>query len=123
MRNAYFSIEALSDQLFDGYTGGQYWNGFACPYFSFEGASRIVSAWQSHGWLAAYDQVADAFVFSVGHDYGTGEPEGHEAFASVEAEGRRLYPIGAMSWTWDERQLDTQSHCHIAAAERAQTHP
>ncbi len=32
------------DSFFDGFTKGETWNGFACPYFTFEQGQRIVEA-------------------------------------------------------------------------------
>jgi hypothetical protein len=53
MRVADFALDFLDDVTFEGYTQGETWNGFACPYFSFEqaqgmGASRR-SAWLDAG--------------------------------------------------------------------------
>ena len=102
MRQSTFMLDALGECPFAGYTGGEEWNGFACPYFDFDQAQALIAAWQEQGWAAGYDEGTDAFVFSVNQNFETGEPEESEKFAAIERDGRRLYPIGAFGWTWEE---------------------
>ena len=45
LREAKFVIEPLGETVFDGYTQDEDWNGWACPYFTFEQAERIVEAY------------------------------------------------------------------------------
>lgn len=98
MRETKFTIDVYGDVQFDGFTTDEDWNGWACPYFTFEQAQRIVAEHQRFGLLAWYDADADKFVFSVEQGR-VGEPDEFEA---VEIDGRKLYPIGARCWIWEE---------------------
>jgi hypothetical protein len=110
MKQALFTLDALGTQAFEGYTRGESWNGWSCPYFTFERAQAVVEAWQGQGWAASFDEAAGLFTFAVGHDMDTGEAEAHESFGSLQIEGRTLYPIGASSWMWEETEpLESQS--------------
>ncbi len=102
MRQSTFMLDALGESSFSGYTNGEEWNGFACPYFNFDQATALVVAWQEQGWAAHYDEVADAFVFSVNQDFETGESEEFEVFTAIERTGVKYYSIGAYSWAWEE---------------------
>lgn len=103
MREAVFSIETIGDVQFSGYTDGHTWNGWACPFFPFEQAQRLVAAWIKNGWTAGYDIKQDAFLFALAD---SDAEQDSEIFGAVEVEGRRLYPIGNSSWIWDE--VETQ---------------
>lgn len=102
LRTASFGLDALGERIFEGYTDGKLWNGFDRPIFTFDGAMQIVAAWRSQGWAANYDEAADEFIFSGGHDFETGEPNGEESFGSVKLDGSKFYAVGAGSWTWEE---------------------
>lgn len=91
-----FSIESLRGVEFDGSTGGEEWNGFACPYFTFEQGMRIVEAHNDSGELGVYyDEDKDSFVFDF--------PAGSEEFEAEIIEERKLYGIGCGTWIWEER--------------------
>lgn len=64
MRETKFSLDTLGNQVFDGYTRDEDWNGWACPYFTFEQAERIVQACQA-GISTRYDAALDAFNFEL----------------------------------------------------------
>ena len=99
MRATRFTIEAYGDAEFDGYTNGELWNGWACPYFTRAQAMKIVAAHNTLGdGQARYDESADSFVFS----FNDGEADTQDAFPVVNIEGRALYPIGAFCWIWEE---------------------
>lgn len=96
MRTSSFSLDALDNAVFEAYTNEENWNGWACPYFSFEGAQHLAEAWRGRGWPASYNEARDVFAFWM-------QPEEEpESFAAVEVDGRKLYPIGAFSWMWEE---------------------
>lgn len=61
---ASFTLEPLEGQTFAGYTAGQQWNGWACPYFTKEQAQRIVEAWHTCGFKVDYDPADDVFRFA-----------------------------------------------------------
>lgn len=92
MREAKFSHDFLGDSEFQGYTRDEDYNGFACPYFSYDQAMLILQAWVEHGLAATYDENSDEFVFEV-----SGGEAGNEfqRFGAIYANGLKLYPIGA----------------------------
>jgi hypothetical protein len=95
MRKTRFLIDIIGEAEFEGFTEDYRWNGFACPYFTFDQAQCIVSAWQEAGNAASYDKENDEFMFEIRD----GE---HDRFGPIEIEGLMLYPIGAACWIWDE---------------------
>ena len=97
MRPAKFTIEVYPEQTFDGFSRGEDWNGWACPYFDFEQAKKVMEAHRQRGWKAWYDELDDQFVFDFSHD-GDGEPD---AFPAEVIGGKKLYPIGAFCWIWE----------------------
>jgi hypothetical protein len=102
MRAAKFSIDTYGDQVFEGFSNDQEWNGWACPLFNFEQAQRIVDACKQGKGHAFYDADRDQFVFYL--DGTTSDDP--EVYTSEEVEGNKLYPIGAFNWIWEE-QADT----------------
>lgn len=62
LRKATFTIDSLDGENFSGFTLGGNWNGWACPYFTFEQARRIVEAHRSKGQKAWYDEARDVFA-------------------------------------------------------------
>lgn len=102
LRLTRFSIDAIGeDVLFDGFTTGDTWNGWACPYFTFEQAQQLMRAYEENRMRAWYDQDFDAFSFKVGND-----DSESDTFSVIEVEGRKLYPIGAFCWIWEESGLN-----------------
>lgn len=99
IREAKFEIDTLGDEVFDGYTSGESWNGWACPLFTFDQAERIVEAFRARGWDASYDESTDQFVFSIEHD----SLDEKDSYPPVNVNGRKFYPVGAFCWIWEER--------------------
>ena len=95
MRAARFAIESLGDEVFEGFTQGETWNGWARPYFTFKQAQRIVEAHRARGAKAWYDEAQYAFGFEI-------SPDEVDAFPGEVVEGQTLYPIGAGCWIWEE---------------------
>lgn len=98
MQPAKFTIEVYGEQSFDGFSRGEDWNGWACPYFTFEQAQQVMEAHRSRGWKAWYSESEDQFSFDFSHD---GKDE-IDAFPGELIEGRKLYPIGIFCWIWEE---------------------
>lgn len=98
LREANFQIDTYGAETFAGFTAGETWNGFACPYFTLEQAQHIVRAHQNLGLAAGYDRERDEFFFTLEH----GAEEGSELYGPVSTGGLTVYPIGAGSWIWDE---------------------
>lgn len=87
---------AESNQVFDGWSKGDKWQGWEMPHFEFEEAQRVI-AWLQ-GEKAHYDPDRDAFV-TAGDD---GE-ELWQARTILIADGSRIktYGLGAGSWVWE----------------------
>lgn len=99
LRPGLFSIETVQGP-YTGWTTGEVWNGWACPYFEIEVARRVAADYASanaaEGATAEFDENTNAFRFL---DPVQGEWEVYEGF---EEDGRMLYPIGTQYWTWTE---------------------
>ena len=96
---------------FDGFTADIRWNGWACPYFTFEQAQAVI---EQHNKLyeiafadgeeslhaaclygkAFYDAEHDTFWFPMEG----GEEDGFDGFE--RADGIKYYCIGSWCWTW-----------------------
>lgn len=98
MREAKFSLEVLGEKCFDAFTQGETWNGWACPYFTFDQAQQLVKAFQERGVKAWYDEHSDAFTFEV---EGGETVKEVDTFQAEEVNGKKFYPIGAFCWIWD----------------------
>lgn len=102
MRLANFTNDALGYIHFNGYTKGESWNGWDCPYFNFEQAQQILKEYNeiqtiiNSDAIAYYDNLADAFVFPTSS---TDEPEIYQA---IFENNEKYYPVGAFSWIWEE---------------------
>lgn len=99
MREAKFSHESLGESEFGGYTRDEDYNGFACPYFTYDQAMLVLQAWIEHGLAANYDENTDEFVFEVSEGEAGDESQ---RFSAIYADGLKLYPIGVFEWKWEE---------------------
>jgi hypothetical protein len=97
LRKAYFVIDSVENDSFEGYTAGERWNGWAQPEFTKEEGLRLVEALCD---TLRYDEAMDAFVES---DEAYEEPTSYfgQEFI-VDGELVTLYAIGAGCWTWSE---------------------
>ena len=95
-----FELEGC-DQVFEGWTSGRRWNGWAMPYFELAEAKRLTEAIAENG--VRYDAERDAFV-SFGID---GDEEVWEGtvISTVGASSIKVYGVGAGAWIWEE--IDT----------------
>jgi len=101
---AEFCLE-LSEETFSGYTDGDTWNGFACPYFLYDEAVRLLEVFGNR-WK--FDETRDAFLVWVVGAQENDEPEVFESIKiQVNGEDIKTYAIGAYSWVWDTCE---QSH-------------
>jgi hypothetical protein len=94
MRKTGFKIDTFPGLTLNGYTNDEDWNGWACPYFTFEQSGKIVEAHKNIGQRAWFDEENDGFVFEIGDDM--------EFYKAVKNNGHRLYPLGNGSWIWEE---------------------
>ncbi len=102
LRPARFQIDAIEGRTFEGFTKGETWNGFACPYFTYEQAQDLLGAFVQAGDRdAQYDADGDAFMFgNIGE--GPATPEDLERFGLIRVGALELYAIGAFGWCWTE---------------------
>ena len=94
-----FKNDALGFDSFEGYTKGENWNGWDCPYFTFEQAQRVLQTYNQLRSITGeaqgyYDAGADAFIFPA-----EDEPEIYNAITS---ENEKYYPVGAFCWIWEK---------------------
>jgi hypothetical protein len=98
MRPTKFKIESLGYETFDGFTLDEDWNGWACPYFTFDQAQKVLKQFNQLGEiigskdLAFYDPESDSDSFVFPAD-GENEPELVEA---IVVNGQKFYPIGTL---------------------------
>jgi hypothetical protein len=96
-QKATFILDAFEGEEFEGYTQGETWNGFACPYFPFERAQRLMAVLSAEGQVAFYDEEADQFVYSEEDE----DEEDANRYSALEVEGiGKLYSVGTRVWTW-----------------------
>ena len=105
MRKTKFKIESLGYETFDGFTKDEEWNGWACPYFTFEQAQKVLKNYNElrkiigQKNLAFYDSMAEAFVFPSDDQYES------ETFKAINESGEQYYPVGAFNWIWEETNV------------------
>lgn len=101
-RRAQFSITSLAGSVFEGFTDGNTWNGWACPYFTRKVAVKVLEASRNNGYLWSYDAEADAFVVRHRDDPEDFQPERFDGFhINLDNEEFAVYSIGAYSWIWE----------------------
>ena len=107
LRPGRFVIDGL-DGVYDGFTRGETWNGFAVPYFPLAEARRVAADYAAQpagldGQTSAeYDQNRDVIRLydpcsDEWDEYG---PVGIDAGTVHGLRG--LYSVGARYWTWEE---------------------
>ena len=97
LRKTWFQIDGLEGK-FEGYTKGQFWNGWAVPYFTNEVADEIMEAMSNDtNNVVQYHPRLDAYLV-----YLEGSDEIEEYPACEEIDDEALYSIGGGSWTWEE---------------------
>ena len=98
----------------EAYTFDSHWNGWGCPYFTKEGAFKLMELqkelikWSIEKgypfFTLDYDEARDAFLIGYKDEPNEELIEGQnlEVLEATEKEGLKLYPIGAYSWCWYE---------------------
>lgn len=98
MRFANFKIESLGYENFQGFTKDEDWNGWDCPYFTFEQGQKVFNTYNmlrsviEQKDFAYYDSATDAFVFPAN------DADEREVFAAIIEDGQKYYPIGTFCW-------------------------
>ena len=97
-----FRLDGIPGMAFGGYTNGNNWNGWECPYFDKDTAERILRASEQNGYSWEYDIAQDTYTVSHRDDE---KGWGPEMFCAVKIvmgeESIRVYGIGAYSWVWE----------------------
>jgi hypothetical protein len=97
-RKAKFALDFFADhgvEEIEGITFGDYWNGWDCPYFTFENAKKLLDIFDE-GHLK-YDPKNDAFEYDP---YQNGEEV--DIFESTMIEGKKYYSVGGWNFCWYE---------------------
>jgi hypothetical protein len=99
-----FVMDALTPEgfigPFEGWTDGEFWNGWAMPFYDRDTASEVAKAVSLTGRKGSYDADRDAFDFQDPNN-----PDDVETFVGMEIEtgsgSHHVYPIGSGSWIWE----------------------
>ena len=86
----------ISEEVFSGFTDGDTWNGFACPYFTYDEATRVLEE-MGAGW--EYDSRKDAFNVLIPE--GTEPDEYGSIMIRLDGKEIKTYAIGAYAWVWN----------------------
>lgn len=99
-RKAKFAI-CDDDRRYVGYTNGDLWNGWACPYFTLEVGKQICEDFTDDDYKFYYKKDEDAFfIYGVEEDHVS---EIGSSYNVMTVDGElKLYDIGAFNWVWDE---------------------
>lgn len=102
MRLTNFKIESHGYEIFEGFTKNEGWNGWACPYFTFDQAHKVMNQYNQFREIvregvgekdfAFYDSVGDAFVFP------SDDEDDFETFTAIEENNQSYYPVGTFCW-------------------------
>lgn len=99
---ARFSLEMFGNNDFEGFTDGDSWNGWACPYFSSETAEAVLKASERNGYRWQYDNESRSFLVRHSDDLQDYESERFSAMnILVNGSEHVVYAIGAYSWAWE----------------------
>lgn len=100
-KQGYFYIEGMGEDVVEGYTNGDNWNGWATPVFTFENAKKVIGMIEHNSHDSRYDEKSDSFL--VTFEEGSNEVETFEGMdIVVDGETVKVYPLGAYSWVWEE---------------------
>lgn len=100
MEKTVFTIDNIND-AYIGFTRGNNWNGWACPYFSYDEGIRVMQGFNECAENPMhYDEATDSF--RVNDEEGW-ECECYKGIDITTPEGiKHLYPIGNSCWVWDQ---------------------
>jgi hypothetical protein len=95
---AFFSMDCMDENI-EGLTYGNTWNGWACPYFTYENALKLAELMPDFN--MSYDSKTDTFIANTDDGFETSEE-----FPAKVIDGVKYYGIGNMSWCWYEFNLN-----------------
>jgi hypothetical protein len=94
-------------KIYEGYTAGNTWNGWACPYFTKEVALNILKAMADAGDIAeySYDEVTDEIKYTFANE----EPESERGvMIRYGKDSLKAYGLGSFAWVWCDVKWDDQ---------------
>lgn len=87
------------DTYFDGFTAGDHWNGWACPFFPKASVDTMIVWFDNNfgGWpVGRYDADKDTYYFDPKDGF-----DGEEEYPGQDIPNvGHVYPIGAWGWCW-----------------------
>ena len=115
--SGFFSIDGGKTYL--GYTAGQNWNGWACPYFTIDVAKQITDGASDDSLRIRYDEERDSFFFfyTDEEEYEKEHGEIYEPYTctgmDIMSNGEivHVYDIGNGAWCWDEIEVHEKIYC------------
>lgn len=88
---------------YDGYTFGEYWNGWSCPYFTKEQGLALLPEW--NGTLEnehiTFDEAQDTFLIATGDPEWPFDQYKGQDIETVDGP-QHVYPIGSFGYCWDD---------------------
>lgn len=106
LHKSLFTIDGI-DAIFEGYTDGTHWNGWAKPWFTKKVADNIMriinknNCAEVNGDIMYYVEKTDMIVYDKSA-LDPDDEEINEHFQGKDIGGKHLYPIGNMCWVWDD---------------------
>lgn len=110
MKKSQFSIND-GKTYHDGFTLGELWNGWACPYFEHEVCRNIMqeinklSEETQSGERLLYDDKKDVFIYEVDNEV---NDEYRSMCILYNQEVRVVYPLGAYGWVWWDKAWEKE---------------
>lgn len=106
MKKNLFTLDG--ENSFVGFSNGETWNGFSCPYFELEECKKIMEAFNKENEelevsvKLVYNEEEDCFI-EEDENYDEEEYLIYEAlFINVDGENKKVYALGSNEWTWVE---------------------
>lgn len=97
---AKFQFDDIGDEHWAGYTFGEVWNGWECPYFELEEVKSIIEWYRKDGYDSIrYDEAQDSVI--VEDDDGLIEKFTGQDITLMDGSVVHVYPLGAFGWCWD----------------------
>lgn len=111
-----FSMDFLEKKSYPGYTFGQLWNGWACPFFSKEVTLKILKELtnqKNSSITFSFDQEFNTFFVFDSNNSEDDPPDiasGQDILISQDHH-IHLYPLGSQTWCWypSENQKNKQT--------------
>jgi len=106
MEKKLFTLDG--ENYFVGFSNGETWNDFECPYFELEECRKIMNTFNKENEelevniKLIYDEENDCFI-EEDENYEEEEYIVYEAtFINVDGINKKVYALGSYNWTWVE---------------------